>query len=165
MTEDPVEVRQTSEGPKRMLALDGGGVRGILSLGFLKHIESILKKRYSNKTFVLSDYFDFIGGTSTGAIIAAFIARGGRVADVIKLYQQLANNIFRKRFWRWGLLFTKFQEKALNEVLKDKLGDITFSDPSIKTGLMIMAKRWDTGSPWVLHNIRKRRYYQKYTNG
>lgn len=165
MTEDPVETRQTSKGPKRMLALDGGGVRGILSLGFLKHIEAILRQRYGNESYVLSDYFDFIGGTSTGAIIAAFLARGGRVDDVINLYQQLAKSIFRKRFWRRGLLFTKFKEKALDEVLKDQLGNITFSDPSIKTGLMVMAKRWDTGSPWVLHNIRDGSYYQKYTKG
>ena len=148
-----------------MLALDGGGVRGILSLGFLWHIESTLRKRYKDESFVLSDYFDFIGGTSTGAIIAAFLAKGGKVDDVTNLYLKLANDIFRKRFWRQGLLFTKFKEKALNENLKDQLGDITFSDPSIKTGLMVMAKRWDTGSPWVLHNIRNANYYQKYTQG
>ncbi len=148
-----------------MLALDGGGVRGILSLGFLKHIESILRKRYHDETFVLSRYFDLIGGTSTGAIIATLLARGAEVDEVIKLYRRLANDIFRKRFWRRGLLFTKFKEQALNKVLKEELGDITFSDPSIQTGLMIMAKRWDTGSPWVLHNIRNSDYYQKYTQG
>ncbi len=163
MTTDLVEARQACKGPKRMLALDGGGVRGVLSLGFLIQIESILRKRYHDETFVLSRYFDFIGGTSTGAIIATLLSRGASVDQVIQLYQKLAKDIFRKRFWRKGLLFTKFKEQALNNVLKEQLGNITFSDSSILTGLMIIAKRWDTGSPWVLHNIRNADYYQKYT--
>lgn len=163
MVQDLVDARQTCKTPKRMLALDGGGVRGILSLGFLKHIESTLRKRYNDETFVLSQYFDFIGGTSTGAIIATLLALGSEVDEVNVLYRKLADDIFRKRFWRQGLLFTKFKDQALNKVLIEQLGDITFSDPSIQTGLMIMAKRWDTGSPWVLHNIRKAKYYQKYT--
>lgn len=45
-----------STGPKRILALDGGGIRGIITLGFLKKIETILRKRYNNSNFTLSDY-------------------------------------------------------------------------------------------------------------
>jgi hypothetical protein len=45
-------------GPKRLLALDGGGVRGLVSLGFLARIERILRQRYEKPALLLSDYFD-----------------------------------------------------------------------------------------------------------
>ena len=62
--------------PKRVLALDGGGLRGILTLSFLAEIESMLRERHDgSKLFRLAHYFDLIAGTSTGAIIAAALAR------------------------------------------------------------------------------------------
>jgi uncharacterized protein len=60
--------------PKRILSLDGGGIRGILTLEYLSAIEGMLKKRSSRDDFLLCDYFDLIGGTSTGSIIAAGLA-------------------------------------------------------------------------------------------
>jgi hypothetical protein len=60
--------------PKRILSLDGGGIRGILTLEFLGVIESMLRKRSGRDDFRLCDYFDLIGGTSTGSIIAAGLA-------------------------------------------------------------------------------------------
>ena len=50
-------------GPKRILTLDGGGIRGALTLGFLKRIEDILRRRVGDDPdFRLCDYFDLIGG-------------------------------------------------------------------------------------------------------
>ena len=61
--------------PKRILSLDGGGIRGVITLQFLEKIETILRKRHGdNPDFRLCHYFDLIGGTSTGAIIAAGLA-------------------------------------------------------------------------------------------
>ena len=55
-------------GPKRILALDGGGIRGVISLGILKAIETLLAARAPNKEdFRLAHYFDLIAGTSTGS--------------------------------------------------------------------------------------------------
>ena len=62
--------------PKRILSLDGGGIRGILTLEYLSAIEKLLKKRSGRDEFLLCDYFDLIGGTSTGSIIAAGLACG-----------------------------------------------------------------------------------------
>ena len=65
--------------PKRILTLDGGGVRGILTLGYLERIEEILRERHNDsEDFRLCHYFDLIAGTSTGAIIAACLAKGRR---------------------------------------------------------------------------------------
>jgi hypothetical protein len=49
--------RIQSPGPKRILALDGGGIRGAVTIGFLKKIERILRERHGNPALVLSDYF------------------------------------------------------------------------------------------------------------
>src|SRR3954449_8490215 len=62
--------------PKRILSLDGGGIRGILTLEYLDAIEGMLKNRSGREDFLLCDYFDLIGGTSTGSIIAAGLACG-----------------------------------------------------------------------------------------
>lgn len=55
-----------SPGPKRILALDGGGLRGILSLGILKRIEAILRERHGGSSaFRLCHYFDLVAPTTT----------------------------------------------------------------------------------------------------
>ena len=63
--------RVSSPGPKKLLALDGGGIRGVITLEVLRRLESLLAKHLgAGDEFVLADYFDYIGGTSTGAVIA-----------------------------------------------------------------------------------------------
>ena len=64
-----------SSGPKRILALDGGGLRGAISVAFLERIEKMLDDHYGRKVR-LADFFDLVGGTSTGAIIAGAVALG-----------------------------------------------------------------------------------------
>ncbi|MBX2818129.1 MAG: patatin-like phospholipase family protein [Rhodothermaceae bacterium] len=165
MSHDAVAARHAvDDNPKRMLALDGGGIKGILTLGYLKRIETLLRLRYNKDDLVLSDYYDFIGGTSTGAIIAASLSLGNDVDTIIELYEQLGKSIFETS-WRRGILLPRFKTNALEAALKDHIGDISFADEAIKTGLMIILKRWDTGSLWVLHNIRGNKYYEKYTKG
>src|SRR6187549_3712472 len=91
-----LQKRLSSKGPKKILALDGGGVRGAVTLGFLGEIERILSERYADyglqkkEDFRLHHYFDLVGGTSTGAIIAALIAvKGCSVTEMKDLYRSL----------------------------------------------------------------------------
>ena len=73
--------------PYKLLALDGGGIRGMISLEVLAEIESTLRSSLgTDEKFVLSDYFDYVAGTSTGAIIATCISWGMSVAEIIKFY-------------------------------------------------------------------------------
>ncbi|MFQ3451936.1 patatin-like phospholipase family protein [Bradyrhizobium sp. UFLA01-814] len=140
-------------GPKRILALDGGGIRGILTLEYVSAIEAMLRKRFGNSDLLLCDYFDLIGGTSTGSIIAAGLACG-MTADALKqLYRGIGTDVFQGSFWRRGLLAPKFKSDALQHALDAQLGaDTSLGGDRIRTGLMIMTKRLDTGSPWPLHN-------------
>jgi patatin-like phospholipase/acyl hydrolase len=82
-----LRARYEEDRPRRMLALDGGGIRGLITLGILERIERLVNEK-TKKT--LCGYFDYIAGTSTGSIIAAGLARGltrrcqyGRQADQV----------------------------------------------------------------------------------
>jgi predicted acylesterase/phospholipase RssA len=67
--------------PKRLLALDGGGLRGAISVAFLERIEKVLDDHFGRQ-IRLGDFFDLVGGTSTGAIIAGAIALGYRASEI-----------------------------------------------------------------------------------
>jgi patatin-like phospholipase/acyl hydrolase len=68
--------RISQSGPKKLLAIDGGGIRGVLAFQVLLKIEDLLKSKAGHDSFRLADYFDYIAGTSTGAIIAAGLSMG-----------------------------------------------------------------------------------------
>jgi patatin-like phospholipase/acyl hydrolase len=63
-----LRTRYETQRPRKMLALDGGGIRGVLTLGILRQIEK--------EVGPLHEFFDYIAGTSTGAIIAAGLSLG-----------------------------------------------------------------------------------------
>lgn len=141
-----------SPGPKRILAVDGGGLRGVFSLALLKRIENILKTRYGDG-FRLSHYFDLMAGTSTGSLIASSLALGMTVDQVTSNYNALGNKVFRKSFFREGLIRPKFAKKDMIDALRQTLGtDTTMGSNRIQCGLLIMTKRRDTGSPWPVSN-------------
>lgn len=147
-----------NEGPKRILALDGGGVKGILTLGMLQAIEAELRRRSGNPRLVLSDYYDLIGGTSTGAIIASGLALGKSVEDMIRLYQDLGPQVFGKSRAR-GVLRVQFDSKKLRKALAGVLTTKTLGTDQLRTGFAACAKRIDTGSAWVLSNHPKAKYF------
>ena len=143
-------------GPKRILALDGGGIRGVLTLEYVGAIEAMLRDRYNKPDLLLCDYFDLIGGTSTGSIIAAGLACGMSADALKKLYRGIGTDIFQGSFWRRGLLTPKFKSDALQVALDEQLGaDTALGGDRIRTGLMIMTKRLDTGSPWPIAPFRR----------
>ena len=83
--------------PKKILALDGGGIRGIITIEILKEIETLLRMALNrNETFVLADYFDYLSGTSTGAIIAACLSLGWPVNRIRGFYIHSGARMFDK---------------------------------------------------------------------
>ena len=150
------------EGPKRILSLDGGGVRGIVSLAFLARIEEELRLRNGNDpAFRLCHYFDLIGGTSTGAIIAGALAMGKTVKDIRTRYMKLCRGIFKKKKSRKGIVRPKFEKGALEDALRGLFGEhTTLETAELKTGLMVMTKRLDTNSAWPLNNNPEGKYFE-----
>jgi predicted acylesterase/phospholipase RssA len=147
-------------GAKRILSLDGGGLRGMLTLQVLRRIEGLLQERFADPALCLGDYFDLIAGTSTGAIIAAGLSLGMSVDEIEEHYRALGNKVFMRSFWRRGLLQDAYDASAVAEALRGVFGDRTLASPDFRTGLMVVAKRLDTGSTWVLTNHPEARYFK-----
>src|SRR4051794_3527212 len=122
-------------GPKRMLSLDGGGVRGAISIAFLERLEKLIEEVEGRPT-LLSDWFDFIGGTSTGAIIAGALALGFRAADVRTFYHTLGPKVFRRSFWRIAGVMSKFDRQNLIAELDSILGNRTLERISFEPALV-----------------------------
>jgi predicted acylesterase/phospholipase RssA len=85
---EPAAPDQISPRIYRILSLDGGGAKGFYTLGVLSEIEAVCKRP-------LSQCFDLITGTSTGAIIAALLGRGDTVGNVYSLYERHVPLIMR----------------------------------------------------------------------
>jgi predicted acylesterase/phospholipase RssA len=148
--------------PKRILALDGGGLRGILTLGYLRRIEDLLRERFNaGEDFRLAHYFDLIAGTSTGAIIAAALAKGMTAHEITAKYVKLGKEVFSGKNWFSNVFRDKYDKAKLEKHLRAILGETTtLGDPSLLTGLLIVTKRTDTGSPWPLGNNPNGKYFR-----
>jgi len=142
-----------SDGPKRILALDGGGIRGMIAVEVLKEIEELLREETGgDKDFVLADYFDYISGTSTGAIIAAALSLGWSVDKIHNFYIKSGEQMFDK-----ASLLKKFkyqyEDEALKEMLMKEFGsDTTLGSDKLRTLLMMVMRNATTDSPWPVCN-------------
>ncbi|MEM9168316.1 MAG: patatin-like phospholipase family protein [Pseudomonadota bacterium] len=134
----------TSETPKtrRILSIDGGGVRGIVAAVLLDALDDARRARGATRP--LADCFDIIAGTSTGAIVAAGLAAAGEngaasrrsPAELRRIYRERAREIFPLRFWgrlpvvgRLRQFFGPFYSPApLQNVLNQELGDAEFQN-------------------------------------
>lgn len=147
----PLATRYATAGPRKMLALDGGGIRGVLTLAILKNIEQQLQQP-------LWKYFDYIAGTSTGAIIAAGLARGMSVDALITFYKNTGTAMFQKtRFLeRFNSLY---RDGPLQQQLKQVFGEATDLKPgALKTLLLVVTRNVTTDSPWPISSNPEARY-------
>lgn len=128
---------------KRILSIDGGGIRGTFPAAFLASIEEDLGRP-------IGEYFDLITGTSTGGIIAIGLAMGLPARDILKLYESQGPAIFGQtakgpfsilmkyamgaRWMFWG---PKYSTTALHAALVETLGAKRIGDS--KTRLMVPA--------------------------
>jgi predicted acylesterase/phospholipase RssA len=119
--------------PFRILSLDGGGAKGFYTLGVLREIEAMIG-------CPLSERFDLIFGTSTGAIIASLLALGYRVDEIHELYKKHVPTVMSKRS-------PAEKTDALAKLANDVFGDRTFDE--VKTGIGVVATRWLTEKPMI----------------
>src|SRR5580658_3549981 len=127
-------------GPKRILALDGGGVRGALTVAFLERLEALLSER-DGKEVRLGEYFDFVGGTSTGAIIAGALALGYRTSQVKDFYLRLAPFAFKGSRWRIPVIQAKFDATGLRTQIEEVVGKRVLKSDELITGFCLITKR------------------------
>ena len=145
----PLRARYEQERPHRVLALDGGGIRGVISLGILRKLEQQLARSTgSGDRFRLCDWFDYVAGASTGAIIAAAIARGLSAAEILEFYRSAGPSMFHKQFIL-RRAESLYAADPLREKLQDVLGhDSDLSPESLRTLLLVVTRNATTDSPW-----------------
>ncbi|KAJ7819756.1 FabD/lysophospholipase-like protein, partial [Mycena olivaceomarginata] len=108
-----------------LLALDGGVIRGLsMLIIILEHLMYKLKVQENLPAVPHPcDYFDLIGGTSTGGLIALMLGRlRMSVEDAVKAYGQLAKEVFSgvKPLGSDGRFKASNLEKAIKEIVRAK---------------------------------------------
>jgi hypothetical protein len=144
------------EGRIRLLAFDGGGIRGLISLEIARRLEELLRERTGRPDLVLADHFHYIAGTSTGAIIAACLSWGMPVDEVIALYVNRARNMFAKAVF-WRRINEKFKREGITKtfqaVFREDDGSLALmGSPKLRTFLMIVTRNATNASTWPLTN-------------
>ena len=119
----------------RILAIDGGGIRGIFPATFLAELE----RRHTGGR-PIGEYFDLVSGTSTGGIIALGLAAGLTAGELQDLYVKRGPEIFPRLLrgwpgraisqlkWPWYLGNARYYQTALRAILEEKLGERTIAD-------------------------------------
>ncbi len=153
---------------KRILSLDGGGIHGVLTLQILRRIEQELAPRYAGKKprFVLSDHFDLIAGTSTGAIIAAMLAWGMSVDEIEEFYVKKSPEIFVTSSMMRRLIYNRFSSTGIIRYLQNVFAEedgrpAQLGTKRLRTLLLLVLRNATTGSPWPITNCRDSLYNRR----
>ncbi len=142
--------------PRRILTIDGGGIRGVYAIAILQRIESLLREKRGRPDLVLADEFDLFAGTSTGAIIAASLAWGMPVGVIDEMYAEHG----RAMFSRSSLLRrirARYRSDRIAELFKevfreDDGTDATLGSNHLRRLLLVVMRNASTGSAWPLTN-------------
>ena len=132
---------------RRILTIDGGGVRGIIPAVLLARLERATGRP-------TREHFDFVAGTSTGALLAAGIAAGIPAERLVERYVQRSDEVFRRiplvTTLRRVLTGVAYDIDVLHRLVRDELGpearDWRLNDSPID--LLVTAKRLSDGMPW-----------------
>ena len=145
-------------GPKKILALDGGGILGLLSVEVLASIEATLRTQSGNPNLVLADYFDLIAGTSTGAIIATCLSLGKSVDEVRRFYLDSGKEMFDKAALVQRLHYA-YEAGKLEAKLKEVIGaDTSLGTDRLRTLLLVVMRNASTDSAWPVSNNPRAKY-------
>jgi len=155
----PLAARFEQPRPRRMLTLDGGGIRGVITLEILAELERKLAQALGAGTdFRLCDVFDYVGGTSTGAIIAAGVARGMTTSELLQIYRDHGEEMFDKAFLLHRLR-NLYRSEPLAALLQEKFGADTDLGPQhLRSLLLVVTQNLTTDSPWPVSSNPLARY-------
>ncbi len=151
---------------KRILSIDGGGIRGTFPAAFLASLEDELDHP-------IGRYFELIAGTSTGGIIAIALALGLSARKVLSLYEDLGPEIFDQRQkgllgWmtrhyhnaRWAAWGPKYETDRLESAVTTMLGDRRIGEA--QTRLLVPAWNAQTRKVYVYKTAHHERLTTDY---
>lgn len=150
---------------RRILTIDGGGIRGAFPAGFLSELERDLEHP-------IARYFDLIAGTSTGGIIAIGLALGIPAADLKALYENEGPEIFgqaelgllgllgrgrRLAHWLWR---PKYNTDRLGSAVRRAFGDRTLGEATAR--LVIPSWHAETQHAYIFKTAHHARFDTDY---
>ncbi len=143
---------QMRENRKRILSIDGGGLRCLFAISVLAELEQRLAAEAGSPDFRLCQHFDLVAGTSGGALIAAAIALGQSMAETQAFVLESTPYLFKParphRLW-----IGKFDRSEKADRLKAFLGaDRTLGSADLKTLLLMVLHNITTDAAWVVSN-------------
>lgn len=145
--------------PRRLLSIDGGGLCGLIPAQALMLMEQQLDVLTGDPQ-PLCNRFDLIGGTSTGAILAAGLALGMKAKQLRDFYVKLGPEIFKKvflpeQFWH------KYPSDPIEKHLKNTFGEATtLGDSRLRTMVLLVTKNTTLGNNWFFTNNPKNRFFK-----
>lgn len=126
---------------KKILSIDGGGIRGIVPGQVLVALETKLQQKTKNPDAKVSDFFDFFAGTSTGGILTCVLLCPSKdnpktarfsAKDAVELYIENGDKIFdatvRHKIMTFdGILGAKYEKEGIEGCLLKYFGDLKLS--------------------------------------
>jgi hypothetical protein len=144
---------------RKVLAIDGGGIKGVYPLAFLASVEEKTGDR-------AADFFDLIVGTSTGGIIALGLGLGWSAQELLEIYKELGQRVFPEsrlgRFRRFlrGLAFSKYDSEPLKQVLEENFGDQRLGQSEKR--LVVPSANLEEGTVHLFKTAHHRRFREDY---
>mmetsp|Transcript_5605 Transcript_5605/g.13674 ORF Transcript_5605/g.13674 Transcript_5605/m.13674 type:complete len:495 (+) Transcript_5605:93-1577(+) len=169
-------IEDTDKPTRRVLTCDGGGLRGLIGAETLAKLEEDLQKHYGDPDYRLGHFFDLVAGTSTGGIMAAWIACGWSMRDLISFYYANATTIFSPAWQSRVPLFgnflsritTKYSGDGIRRVLQEKVGELVMDSEMVdKNGkkvflcdFMVVTKNFNTSRDWFIYTGKESPNYE-----
>lgn len=155
---------------KKILSIDGGGIRGLIPGQVLVALEKKLQAKAGNPEARLAEYFDFFAGTSTEGILCCLLLcpdpkHPGKTKysaeDAVDLYREYGDDIFSLTFWsrlfnKQPVFNSKYSAKALEEILKKYFAKVRLSElvkPCLLTAYDIQDRKTHF---FAQHDFRKK---------
>lgn len=136
----PAHVRTHERARFQILALSGGGYRGLFTAKILADLEQHLGAPIASR-------FDLLAGTSIGGILAMALSLEVPAERMVRLFEQHGEDIFRSRWSLWGILRAPYTQSALRDLLAD---DALFGQRTLqacKHPVLVPAINYSTGNP------------------
>lgn len=141
---------------KRILTIDGGGIKGVIPASFIATVEDSINDKIAN-------YFDLIVGTSTGGIIALGLGIGLSAKEILTFYEEHGPFIFRgNRHLKWLKWFstTKYSSTSLKDALETCFGAKKLGDS--KKRLVIPSLNLENGKVYIYKTAHHPRLEKDY---
>lgn len=141
---------------RRVLSIDGGGIKGVFPAAFLATLEDAIGSK-------VADYFDLIVGTSTGGIIALGLGLGLSAIEILGFYEEYGPRIFSKRTLLSKLrhwIFAKYGDEGLRQALEKTFRDRKLGNSNRR--LVIPSLNLDTGEAYLYKTAHRPQFERDY---